>query len=376
MARMHRWAWCGLLALLGGASGCAAPAAVPSARSAADADSEAAATGGASAGASGAAEPADDPRWPKELVLLSGEGPNLFLGSDASAPQVGYLSSGVRLRRAGPIGGGRAKVFVEGGMKIRAWVPLDRVGLYVQRRGKLKGAPVYLGPGQLVRLVEPTGEGRFRVEARALLRAVPPAEAPPFVGIYPLDRLGIEPPAPGAAEPPRSGRPVRLVAGRKVKLYRRSRGEETWLSLPALRPPLVVEVLKEAGARRGVRVGAGPYLVGYVEGADLGEPVEGPERPRAQVEDSSGRVLPERIAAERDFPLWKVREGAKIYFHRADGTRYVFAILKREGFARELQRFDDTNEVDVFVAVDDRVAVRGLIAERNLLPFEPAESAR
>ncbi len=311
-----------------------------------------------------------DRRWPKDLVVVSSEGPALYLGPEPDAPVVGYLSEGVRLRRAGPMGGGRAKAFVTGGMKVRGWVPLERLGLYVQRRGRLKGAPVYVGPGNLVRLVEPAGEGLFRVEARALLRAEPPVKAPPFVGVYPLDRLGVDAPAPGAAEPPRPGQPFRLVAGQAVALYARSRDTQPLFTLPAIQPPLVVEVLKDAGSRRGVRVGAGPYLVGYVDASALGEAAEGPERPAVQPEPPQ-RVLPERIAAERDYPLWKVREGAKVYFHRADGSRFVFAILKKEGFARELKRYDDAGEVDVFLAVDDDVAVRGLVRTEDLAPFEP-----
>ncbi len=359
------WLWLPLVSLL--AAGCAAPPPAASSRSTAPS----APRGGENTKPSPGDAPGDDPRWPKELILLASEEPMLFLGPGADAPKVGYLSSGLKLRRAGPIGGGRAKVFIEGGMKLRGWVPLDRVGLYVQQRGKLKGTPVYLGPGNLVRLVEPDAEGLFRVEARALLRAAPPTEAPPFVGIYPLARLGLEPPAPGAAEPPRPGEPRRLAEGREVTLYRYARGEQAVLTLPAIEPPLVVEVLKEAGDRRGVRVGAGPYLMGFVEASNLGAISEGPEPPPLQASLSNDQVLPERIAAEREMPLWRVRKGAKVYMHRADGTRYVFAILKREGFARELQRFDDANEVDVFVAVDDDAAVRGLVHATDLRPFEP-----
>jgi hypothetical protein len=55
------------------------------------------------------------------------------------------------------------------------------------------------------------------------------------------------------------------------------------------------------------------------------------------------------------------------------GTRIRFdgqtvAILDQDGFAREMARHEETQEVDVFVAIDEDVAVRGLVPADAIQP--------
>ncbi len=57
------------------------------------------------------------------------------------------------------------------------------------------------------------------------------------------------------------------------------------------------------------------------------------------------------------------------------GTRVNYGddtigILETEGFAREMGRYEETGEVDVFVAIDDGVALRGTVPIASLQPVD------
>jgi hypothetical protein len=45
-------------------------------------------------------------------------------------------------------------------------------------------------------------------------------------------------------------------------------------------------------------------------------------------------------------------------------------MLSKDGFAREMNRYEDDGEVDVFVAADDAVAVRGIVQIDALAPYQ------
>jgi hypothetical protein len=74
--------------------------------------------------------------------------------------------------------------------------------------------------------------------------------------------------------------------------------------------------------------------------------------------------VPERLAAEDTRPLWKVPAGTRLRF-----DDNVIAVFEAEGYAREMNRYD-TGEVDVFVAVDDTVAIRGMLRADDLVAIE------
>jgi hypothetical protein len=74
--------------------------------------------------------------------------------------------------------------------------------------------------------------------------------------------------------------------------------------------------------------------------------------------------VPERLAAEDTRPLWRVPSGTRLRFDDD-----VIAVFEAEGYAREMNRYD-TGEVDVFVAVDDTVAIRGMVRADDLVAIE------
>src|SRR5687768_13462678 len=81
--------------------------------------------------------------------VLSGptEAPALYLGTSATAPVVGFLGQDVLLDVLGPPVTGRVPVRVHGALSVQAYVPASLLQLRTQRRGRLRGTPVYLGPG-------------------------------------------------------------------------------------------------------------------------------------------------------------------------------------------------------------------------------------
>ena len=111
------------------------------------------------------------------------------------------------------------------------------------------------------------------------------------------------------------------------------------------------------------RVGSGPFLVGFVQtnlipAAATMVPASGAGR--------SGAALPQRISDEAALPLFRVPAGTEVVF---EGR--VIARLNQPGWARELRRYAAYSQSDVFVAVDDSVAVRGLVSVNALQPATP-----
>ncbi len=140
-------------------------------------------------------------------------------------------------------------------------------------------------------------------------------------------------------------------------------------TLPALDPPLNLVVLIHQGDWKGVRVGVGPYLVGFVNVALT--PGQVPHGGALSGGSHAGPgEVPERLRADNDKPLWRLPAGTRIRFNGV-----TTAILEQPGFARELHRYNRYHQVDVFAAVDDQVAVRGMVRFEDLQPYQGGSTA-
>ena len=300
-------------------------------------------------------------RWPRSFLAGPGTGPALYLDESPQAPAIGYLSEGALVRLRAFPENGRVAVNVLGGMKVRAHLDARRLALRVRSRGALAGTPIYFGPGDYVRVFGPDPQpGLMRVEAQVDLGRGPEVTLPAFRGTFDEASLSTEVPADVEALP--EGTAMQLPAGVAVPLY--ASPSEVSAQLPALDPPLVVSVLRDRGRWKGVRVGVGPYLVGYIdtEATPL-TPAEALPR-RATPAPTAGGV-PRRIRGEdAGRALLRIAAGTRV----SHGEGRIVAILQEAGFGREWERFDDTNEVDVFLAVDDQVAVRGLVPASAVSP--------
>jgi len=319
-----------------------------------------------SSGGTTAAAPASDPsRWPREFVAGPGTGPALFLHQGSDAPALGYVSEGVHFKIAGLPENGRVPVRIPGALKVRAWLSTRRMALRAQHRGKIRGTPAYVGPGDYVRFLAPADDPDWmRVEV--MPRLAEGVFGPAVAGEFPAIGLSHEPP-PADAEPPSPGTIRYVPAGREVPLYARPRGEVV-ATLPALPTGVQVAVLRERGEWKGVRAGLGPYLVGYTN-AELGE--DGPSSAEAPAQPAAAPgEVPIRLRAEADKPLWRLAEGTRVRF---DGR--TVAIFGSAGWGREMNRYENTGEVDLFVAADDNVAVRGMVRIADLLPVEGSNEA-
>jgi hypothetical protein len=299
---------------------------------------------------------------PDELLVSAGNGPALYLDETPNSPAIGYISEGVVVRIMGATQGDRVPVRVYGPLKVRGWLKLDRLAARAQQRGRVDGTPTYLGPNDIVGLRGPGAEaGTTRIEVRPVLGVPGAPEIGPFTGEFPSEHLAATVVDRAAVEGPTAGEPMQVSEGTTVEVYDRP-GGEVIATIPPLTPPLKMVSLRDRGEWKGVRIGVGPYLVGYVNVA-LSPADSAPQAPDPEAEEVGS--LPARIAREGERPLWGVKEGARIRF---DGR--TIAIFAAAGFAREMNRYEDTGEVDVFVAVDDDIAVRGMIRKEDLVATE------
>ncbi len=302
----------------------------------------------------GAASAANDERWPTEFVTGYGTGPALFLSESADAPALGYVSPNVAIETRGAPQNGRLPVRIRGALKVRAWISAERLALRVTEPGKIEGTPAYVGPGDLVRFVSPDAvEGLARVEA--LPRFADQIFGSGHTGTFAMTALTAGD-VPANATPLSTGETFRLPAGQEVPLHATPR--EVITTLPALEPGTRVEVLRDRGTWKGVRVGEGPYLIGYVN-VELADPGED------TVFAAGATGVPSRLRAEADKPLWRLAPDTRIRF---DGN--TVGILAEAGYGREMNRYEDTQEVDLFVAVNDQVAMRGMVRIADLQPVE------
>ncbi|MFK7984442.1 MAG: hypothetical protein AB8I08_00295 [Sandaracinaceae bacterium] len=312
----------------------------------------AAASGGANV------EPGPPPAdLPRVLVIGPGSGPALFLGHESNAAAVGYLNPGTRVRLESSIVNGRIEVLVAGGLATKGWVPVDRIAAYTQQRGRVDGTRAYLGPGDLVAISGAEGEN-LRVSVRPWLGGA--NFLGPFEGTFPAAQLAGSP-APDDAEGVSQGECFVLPAGQAVPVYERPGGEVV-ATVPALDPPATAVVLRQRNDWAGVRIGHGPYLTGYVQGTLT--PCAGEAATPAPMVPPSTDGRPYWMSQENG-ALHQVAAGTRIRFHGR-----TIARLREAGWARELGR--DGEQVDVFVAAGDGVAVRGLVDAEALTLVEGA----
>ena len=341
-----------LLAVL--AAGCAHT----SAASETEAAPSATATATATAPSTAAGAPlAVDPR--ALFVTTASEAPALFAGPGPDAPPVGFLAEGVLVEPVTPPSdaaafndGARLLVRVRGPLAVRLYVDAARLGERVQRPGRVAGAPVSVDPNDIVRVLAPPAVGGdVPVEVQPRFERSIGNAAESYRGTFPAAALGA---LPSDAPPMPGGEPVRLPAARTVQVYDRPDGVVV-ATLPPMSPGLRAQRLRAAGRWSGVRIGTGPYLVGFVDvplEADTSSP------PAPDVAGSSGAQggVPARIAAGASAPLARVVAGTRVRF--GDQT---IGVLSTPGYARVLHGSPDLNEADVFVAADDRVTLRGMV---------------
>jgi hypothetical protein len=298
--------------------------------------------------------PAESP-VPELRLSAETDAPALFLGAEPESPVVGFLGADVLLELAGPSQAGRVPVRIRGALWTRGFVPEELLVLRAQRAGRVRGTPLFLAPNDAVNVLGPGDkEGRLRVRAAP---RIPGVKLAAIEGTFPAVGLAAERAA--SAEELPQGEAFELPAHTALALYDKPDGKKEF-ELAAAETPLPLRVLSNADGWAAVRVGTGPYLVGYTNAALVrSEGVRTPE-PAAPAPSPGG--LPTRLAKESG-TLKRVAAGTKVSF----GEK-VIARLHDAGLARVLATYP-SGEVDALIAVNDEVTVRGLVREADLSPY-------
>lgn len=295
--------------------------------------------------------------YPIRLVTGEGSGPAIYLGTDERAPAIGYISPGVEVELTDAPVGGRAPVRVRGSMRVRGFLDVSRLTGRIVRRGRIRGTPVYVTGGDSV-VVHGVGPDQ---RADVSIRVTVAGTTRDFRGSYPLQGIGLDTPAdtPDVSAP---GTPCTLASTGPLALAEQPGGAAT-LTLSAGTIPCR-DLGIEGGAYK-VLLGTGPYLAGYVSVAPTpaAEPrdVRVDARFRSPPTGPAGTV-PERLRHDAQLPLVRIAAGTRVVHERE-----TIAILDEVGYARIVERHDGVGEVDVFVAIDDRVAVRGIVETSAIL---------
>ena len=297
--------------------------------------------------------------WPSVLVSTGGRAPALYAGSDDAAPAFGHLGDGVRVRVEGPIQGQRVPVTVGGGIVVHAWAQVNRLAAFTARRGRVEGTPVFVGVNDPVSLVGRENDTTFRVIVRPRLGR--PEIDDTLVGYAAMlgnDWIG-EGDGVAADDGLNPGEFRVLPAGQEVAVYDRPGGTVV-ARIPPLDPPLTVVVLRTRDGWNGVRIGVGPFLVGSVQGELAASTADALGRRPVR---STTEGMPARIANETG-TLFRVAAGTHVMFYGED-----VATVRREAWARELSPRQG-DQADVYLAVDDGVAIRGAVPVSSLTPVE------
>lgn len=321
------------------------------------------------------------------MLVSADDRPALFIRPEPDSALIGYLADDVLLELAGSIEHGRVPVRVDGSLRARGYVPQEWLRLRVQRRGRVRGTPVYVGPGDRVRVLgnEPGAPDRFRVEVTPRVGA---RELGRYEGSYPS--VGLAARAPEAtAEAPDPGVAYQVPAALPLPLFEVPGGPLV-AELPAQPVATDVRVISEQDGWLAVRVGTGPYLIGWthlslhkLEGesaAPAAPPTAAPAvstpldasttpavaSPNGQTpSEVASQGVPARLVNEPG-ELRRVAAHSKVVF-----GEQVIGVFKAEGWARVLYTYPN-GFADVFAAADDRVAIRGLMRTVDLLPVQVA----
>lgn len=300
---------------------------------------------------------------PPTARIAEGRGPALYLGADVGSQGFGYLSPGVMVELAGELEASRILARVRGQMRVRGYIPIHRLELLALTRGRVRDTPIYLGAGDAVRLIGYGEEaGRVRVAATPTIvsREGANVNVPRYEGSFPAAALGGEAPIEGGGLP---GRPVLIRADHALPIFDET-GKERLLTLPPNHHFEAYEVRRD-GDRVAVLLGSGPYLAGYLHHGEIIPDAEPRGEKSANTASARPETIPERIRRdESSGPLRRVRAGTRVVF---DGV--TIASVDAPAHAREMARYEETGEVDVFVAVDDDVAIRGMV------PIDAVEDA-
>ncbi|MGE0791796.1 MAG: hypothetical protein AB7S26_39335 [Sandaracinaceae bacterium] len=289
--------------------------------------------------------PPDD--WPRLFVLAPGGAEMVYVGPSSAHPAFGYANPGVAVRLDSAPREDRARVLVGGDLPTHGWVDVARLGLRATRSMQIEGTPASVAAGDVLSVVERQGDA-FRVAARPRLENG--TVLGPFLGSVPLDALTFEEVTTDRSAQDAST--CRAVAANTAFEIHASPGGPVVASVPAAETPTRVHLIgaPEGGWAR-IEIGEGPYLTGAVQ-ASL-QPCTPLEAARS--EDG----LPAWIRRESG-PVFRVAAGTRVHFEGATVAR-----LRRAGWARALGP-TGAPMVDVFVAADDDVALRGLVS-RNAL---------
>lgn len=304
---------------------------------------------------------ADDEQLPEQMLLAYTDKPVFFTGPEPDAGVVGFGSPDLLLTITGPAIQGRLPVRVEGPLEVSAFVPEELLILRVQRRGQVRGTPAYVAPDHALRVL---GTAEDSARWRVLVIPVLLGEAlDPMVGSYP--KRGLAPQlAPAAAEPPAEGEAALVPAGIPLRLYDQPDGQLVY-RVKARSEPWPLRVLGVRGGMTAIRAGEGPFLVGYTEAPLL--PAEGVtpnvRDPRPRKPAVRKQAIPARLLRETG-PLKRVVRGAELRF---DGQ--VIGRFREPGYARVLAKYPN-GELDVFAAIDDSVALRGLLRANEVTALE------
>lgn len=296
---------------------------------------------------------------PPTARITEGRGPSLYLGPDAGSPAFGYLTAGVVVELAGELEGSRVLARVRGGMRVRGYVPVHRLEFLSLTRGRVRDTPVYLGGGDPVKLLgyaDEPGRVRVAVSPAIVSREGARVNVPRYEGSFPVAALGGEAPDHPPALP---GRPILIRAEHALPVFDET-GSERLLTLPPNHHFEAYEVRRDEG-RIAILLGSGPYLAGYLHHGEIiadPSPRTPPHATKERAPANAARgELPERIRRdESSGPLRRVKPATRVAF---DGV--TIASIDAPAYAREMARYVETGEVDVFVAVDDQVAIRGMI---------------
>jgi hypothetical protein len=289
-------------------------------------------------------------RLPSPALLRAGDQPVLFLGSEPSAAQIGYVSADVPVTITGRPQHGRVPVRIDGALRTRGFVDEHQLALRVQRRGRVRGTPIYVAPDDELRVLG--GLRRLRVRAQAQLHGKP--LGPAYEGTYPRQGLAARA-APADALQPEPGQPYGVPAGMALLLCDAPGGAPV-LELPAQRLPYEVRVLNSHEGWLAVRAGDGPYLIGWTPAALAPLTSASASALRAPVKGA----LPARITSEPG-ALKRVAQGTRVVFGDT-----VIGVLEQPGYARVVKAYEPEGYADVFVAADDGVALRGLVRAADL----------